>query len=157
MNEVTFLSLLEDHQGIIHKICRLYRDQEEDQQDLFQEIIYQVWRARDSYRAEAKWTTWLYRIALNTALASFRKRKAPVDFLEQLPDSPIIEEEDVHARVFRLLRTLSDADKALISLSLDDLSYQEIADITGLSVNAVGIRLTRIKKKLKKNAEQHGI
>ncbi|WP_449437805.1 RNA polymerase sigma factor [Pedobacter steynii] len=74
MREQSFVKLIHEHQGIIHKICRLYRDSKEDREDLFQEIAYQLWKSFDSYKGEAKISTWMYRIALNTAIASFRKR-----------------------------------------------------------------------------------
>jgi len=75
MDEHPFLVLIQEHQGIIHKICRLYRDSKEDREDLFQEITYQLWKSFPSFKGEAKVSTWMYRIALNTAIASFRKKK----------------------------------------------------------------------------------
>ncbi|RZL97935.1 MAG: sigma-70 family RNA polymerase sigma factor, partial [Pedobacter sp.] len=73
MEDNTFLELIAINQGIIHKICRLYRDTQEDRQDLFQEIVYQLWRSVDNFRHQAKPSTFIYRIAINTAISSLRK------------------------------------------------------------------------------------
>jgi len=154
MHEEQFLTIIQEHQGIIHKICRLYRDKPEDREDLFQEIIFQLWKARISFRNEAKIGTWIYRIALNTSIATFRKKNQNISYLNVLPD--LAEEQLSDELLFRqeklfiALKKLNEADKAIITLYLEDLSYQEIADIIGISENYVGVRLNRIKNTLKK-------
>ncbi|RYE13407.1 MAG: sigma-70 family RNA polymerase sigma factor, partial [Sphingobacteriales bacterium] len=80
MDETQFLTLINTNQGIIHKICRLYRDSPEDRQDLFQEITFQLWKGIPAFRGEAKPSTWIYRIALNTAIATFRKNKPGIQY-----------------------------------------------------------------------------
>jgi RNA polymerase sigma factor (sigma-70 family) len=152
--EKSFLRSIHDYQMVIYKICRMYRDSKEDQEDLFQEIVYQLWKSYPSFKGEAKISSWIYRIALNTAMAVYRKRSPSVDYLEEIPekihpqnDHPVTENED---RLFWALRQLNDAEKALISLYLEDFSYIEIAEITGITENNVGVRLNRIKNKLKK-------
>ncbi|SKA05767.1 RNA polymerase sigma-70 factor, ECF subfamily [Chitinophaga eiseniae] len=152
MNQETFLGLLRQHEGILHKICRLYRDTPEDREDLFQEIVYQLWKSYPSFQGQAKLSSWIYRIALNTALASFRKKGLRVSYPDTLPDhvaipAPVLTEQQ--EQLFLALQQLSDAEKAIITLYLEDLTYQEIAAITGIDVNYVGVKLNRIKTKLK--------
>ena len=151
--ETEFLELIHDNQKIIHKIGRLYRDSREDQEDLFQEIVYQLWKAYPGFKRESKVSSWIYRIALNTAIAIYRKSKISIDHYEEFPehihssDEKTISENE--ERLFWALRKLNDSEKAIISLYLEDFNYQEIAAITGLSESNVGVRLTRIKNKLK--------
>jgi len=151
--EQAFLSMLEEHQNIIHKVCHIYRDRKEDQEDLFQDIVLQLLKAYPDFRNESKVSTWMYRIALNTAIAVFRKNRVPLDFKATIPEElhptdskPVSANQD---RMFRALRPLNQAEKAIITLYLEDFSYREIADITGISENYVGVRINRIKKKLK--------
>ena len=151
--EKEFLELTYRYQKIIHKICMVYRDRKEDQEDLFQEIVYQLWKSYPGFKGTAKLSSWIYRIALNTAIAIYRKPAIAVDFYEQFPEhlrsSHEISMSENEERLFWALRKLSDAEKAVISLYLEDFSYQEIAAITGLSEGNVGVRLNRIKNKLK--------
>ncbi|PSL24338.1 RNA polymerase sigma factor [Dyadobacter jiangsuensis] len=149
--EKIFLETIGAHQRIIFKVSRMYRNTPEDQQDLFQEIVYQLWRAFPGFRNESKITTWIYRIALNTAMASYRKQRPSISLSEHPPDladttDTISEREEW---LFRAFRTLSESERALISLYLEDYSYTEIASVTGISENYVGIKLHRIKEKLK--------
>ncbi len=152
MQEI-FLNIIGDNRKIIHKISRMYRDSREDQEDLYQEIVFQLWKAYPSFRGDSKASTWVYRIALNTAIATFRKPKAAISYSDNLADqyqpweiNEISENED---RMYAALRQLNDSEKALISLFLEDYSYQEIAAITGITENYVGVRMNRIKEKLK--------
>ncbi|MBO9612830.1 MAG: sigma-70 family RNA polymerase sigma factor [Dyadobacter sp.] len=149
--EKIFLETIGAHQRIILKVSRMYRNTPEDQQDLFQEIVYQLWRAFPGFRNESKITTWMYRIALNTAMASYRKQRPPISLSEHPPD--LADTPDtISGReewLFRALRTLSESERALISLYLEDYSYAEIASVTGISENYVGVKLNRIKEKLK--------
>ncbi|SFH48626.1 RNA polymerase sigma factor [Pedobacter insulae] len=154
MSEREFLTMIQDNQRIIHKVCRIYRDSPEDREDLFQEIVFQLWRSYPSFRGGSKSSTWLYRVALNTAMASFRKNKPNVISAEYLPD---IQFEDINyegnerqEKLLASIRQLSEPDRALIALYLDELSYQQIAGILGISENNVGVKLNRIKLKLQK-------
>ena len=152
MNETAFLTLMAEHQGIIHKICRLYRDSREDREDLFQEITFQLWKSFPSFKGNSLISTWLYRIALNTAIASYRKEKPTIDYVETLPE--FVEEpqnEELILRQERLLtamKQLSESEKAIIALYLEDLSYLQIAEILGISENNVGVKINRIKTKI---------
>lgn len=154
MDEKQFLTLIAEHQGIIHKVCRLYRDSREDREDLFQEITYQLWRAIPSFKAQAKESTWIYRVALNTALAAFRKKKPEIAYNAVLPDLPeAAQSEELEfrqERLFAALKQLDDAEKAIITLYLEELSYQEIAALIGINENYVGVKLNRIKHKIQK-------
>lgn len=154
MDETQFLLMIEEHQGIIHKICRVYRDTLEDREDLFQEIIFQLWKSRQTFKNDARISTWIYRIALNTAIATFRKRKQNIEYMPVLPD--YAEEQPCEAsasrqeRLFTALKQLNDTDKTIITLYLEDLSYQEIAEVTGISENYIGVKLNRIKTRIQK-------
>lgn len=151
--EKEFLKSVYDYQKIIYKVCKLYRDIKEDQEDLFQEIVYQLWKSYPSFKGESKISSWIYRIALNTAMAIYRKPKLTIDYFDEISGQnqagsgkEVSENEE---RLFAALRKLNDAEKALISLYLDEFSYQEISKILGISESNVGVRLNRIKSKLK--------
>ncbi|WP_207511118.1 RNA polymerase sigma factor [Longitalea luteola] len=150
MNETEFLALVNQHQGIIHKICRLYRDSPQDQEDLFQEVIFKLWKSVPQFRGEAKFSSWMYRVALSTAIAVYRKKKPDIRYMPAVPDSAEnqAQPDENREQFFRALKQLNDADKALITLYLEDLSYQEIAEIVGISESNVGVRLNRIKSKI---------
>lgn len=152
MNETAFLALMAEHQGIIHKICRLYRDSREDREDLFQEITFQLWKSFPSFKGNSLISTWLYRIALNTAIASYRKEKPTIDYVETLPEfAEESQNEELILRQERLLtaiKQLSESEKAIIALYLEDLSYLQIAEILGISENNVGVKINRIKTKI---------
>ncbi len=145
-----FTHIIDQHQGIIHKVCRIYRDTPEDREDLFQEIIYQLWKAWPSFRGEAKLSTWMYKIAMSTAIARYRKASAlphPVPQQDSFtPHEP--SEHPEKEKLYRAIATLNDGDKAIITLYLDDYSYEEMAEIIGISVNYTGVKLSRIKEKL---------
>ena len=150
MDEAQFLRLIDQHQGIIHKICRLYRDTREDREDLFQEIVFQLWRSMAGFRGEAQFSTWLYRVALTTAITLYRKRKPSITYTADVPDrqETVQEPDEQREQLFRALKQLGDADKALITLHLEGLSYQEMAAITGLTETNIGTKLNRIKKNI---------
>jgi RNA polymerase sigma-70 factor (ECF subfamily) len=151
--EKEFVKLIHDNQRIVYKVCRIYRDHKEDQEDLFQEVVYQLWKSYPSFKGESKISSWIYRITLNTALAIYRNPKPAVDYFEEFPEKihPSTENKvsENAERLFWALRKLNDPEKALISLYLEDFTYQEIAEIVGISENNVGVRLNRIKTKLK--------
>ncbi len=150
MDQSQFLALIAEHQGIIIKICRLYRNSKEDQEDLFQEIVFQLWKSAPSFEGRSKFSTWMYRIALSTAIAGYRRKKPDIYYTPVLPqaqeEQPDADEQ--RERLFDAVTRLNDADKALITLYLEDLSYQEIAAITGLTENNIGVKLNRIKSKI---------
>ena len=154
MDEKQFLKLIGEHQGIIHKICRLYRDTAADREDLFQEIVFQLWRGINTFRGEAKPSTWIYRVALNTAIAAFRKRKPDIEYTPQLPD--VIQENESEElalrreRLISAIKQLNDGEKAIVALYLDDIDRPQIAEIIGITENNVAVKLNRIKEKIQK-------
>ena len=151
--EKEFLKTIQECQKIISKVCQLYRDTKQDQEDLFQEIVYQLWKSYPGFRSESKISSWIYRIAINTAIVIYRKPGLKIKYYDEIPQHfhPSFEKEksDNEEKLFNALRKLSDVEKAIVSLFLDDYSYREIAEITGISENNVGVRLNRIKNKLK--------
>jgi RNA polymerase sigma factor (sigma-70 family) len=148
-----FLKTIDENQGIIFRVCKMYRDTKQDQEDLFQEIVFQLWKAFPSFRRESKPSTWMYRIAINTAIAIYRKKRIIESNLDGIPEAshPFDKNErsENEERMFEALRKLNNAEKAIISLFLEDYSYKEIAEITGFTENNVGVQLNRIKNKLK--------
>lgn len=151
MSEATFLQLLNSNQGIIGKVCSIYCNYKEDYEDLFQEITYQAWKGYAGFRGDAKFSTWLYRIALNTAISSFRKKRPTVDLVATLPDhyvQDLNEKSDEQQLLLQAIKTLNEAEKAIIALYLDEMSYREIAELIGISENNVGVKINRIKNKL---------
>ena len=151
--EKDFLKHLSQYNAMIHKLCRLYRDSVEDREDLFQEIVFQLWKSYPNYKGDAKINTWMYRIALNTAIASFRKKSTTINYSPELPDFAEEQQSDElelrQERLFAVLKLFDDSEKALIALYFEELSYHEIAEITGINENYVGVKLNRIKAKIK--------
>ena len=150
-----FIKQLNENQRIIHKICKIYMDNPSDHEDLFQEIVIQLWKAYPNFRGEAKFSTWAYRIGLHTALALFRKRKrdVPADSMEILPEIKIAEENDDQTAqiqvMYDAIHQLSDVEKALIMMYLDDKPYREISEILGITEGNARVKMNRAKEKLK--------
>lgn len=151
-----FVKLIEEHQGIIYKVSRMYCDKDQCRQDLFQDILFQLWQSYPSFNKKAKFSTWMYRVALNTAIAQFRKEKRNHE--DSVPEFPIIieeeesykEKEDRRELVHRAIGKLSKAEKAIIILYMDDYSYEEISEIAGITMSNVGVKINRIKTKLQR-------
>ena len=152
--EEPFLALLNAHQGVIHRISSAYATGVADRQDLFQEIVYQLWRSYPNYRRESSPITWLYRVSLNTALtaARVRARRPRLVPLEAAPEpaTPPAQAPDPEAAgLRRAIARLDAIERALLMCYLEDLSYARIGEILGISESNVGVRLTRIKAKLR--------
>jgi len=148
-----FLDILNNHRGLIYKVCNLYCSDSEDRKDLFQEIVFQIWKSMAGFRRESKLSTWMYRIALNTAITHFRREKRSVNPVSITGiDIPDIhdgdEQEELLTQLFKAIEHLDKIDKSIILLYLEEKSYEEISEITGLSKSNVGVRLNRIKIKL---------
>ena len=148
-----FVDILNDHRRLIFKVCHLYCRDPEDRKDLFQEIVLQAWKSIGSFRNESKLSTWMYRVALNTAITHFRKEKRTVNTTSitdiEMPETdPDDEIEEQLALLFTAIERLDKFDKSIILLYLEEKSYEEISEITGLSKTNVGVKLNRIKKKL---------
>lgn len=147
------LRLLQQHAGILHKIIRLYTDDAEDRRDLYQDMLYETWRAYAGFRGASAFSTWLYRVALNTAL-TFRKKNLRQVSLVGLDAAGHIPGEDIPALspaaelLYRAIRQLPETDRAIISLHLDGYDNEEIAAISGMTKNHVAVKLHRIKTEL---------
>lgn len=143
--------------AIIIKICRAYTNSQEDFEDYYQEVCLQIWRSRDQFREQCKWSTWVYRISLNVCLTLLKKRKNTRQTYftsDVLPDVVITEnkafEDDSLNHLYAAIKRLSEVDRALILLYLEEKSYQEIADILNTNANNIGVRVNRIRERLKK-------
>ncbi|WP_321348680.1 sigma-70 family RNA polymerase sigma factor [uncultured Draconibacterium sp.] len=152
VNKTEFSQLIEQHQAIIHKITMVYADGRSNREDLFQEICLQLWRSYPNFRSESKFSTWMYRVALNTAISDIRKKKTDIHF-EQLHDNDRLQTETSDEKeqvklLYRAISKLNRIDKALILLWLEEKSYEEIASILGISKTNVSVKLVRIKHKL---------
>ncbi len=150
-----FSRLIEDNQNIIFKVSCMYCNNENCREDLFQEILLQLWNSFPNFDRKRKYTTWMYRIALNTAISQFRKTKSnKIDFTDSYPetvsthDNSAEKNEDTRL-LFIAISKLSKTEKAIIMLYMDDCSYDEISEIIGISGSNVGVKINRIKKKLK--------
>jgi len=160
--QAAFTELIAKHQNIIHKICNVYRDTEDDRKDLFQEVVYQIWKSYDSFSGQSKITTWIYRIALNTAIAPFRQakhkmRKNQVDLeatLNLADESAAPYRNEDTQMLYLAVNRLNEVEKALTVLYLEEYSYKEIAEIMGISVTNVGVKLNRVKNKLRQIFEE---
>ncbi len=159
-----FLSVIEQHKGIIYKIANSYCKVQAERQDVIQEIIIQIWQSFDRYNSQFSRSTWIYRIALNTAISYYRKHKTQKQDTTELTtvlemsliaDAPYQENPNL-LKLQAFIQELRDIDKALILLYLDGLSQKEIAKIVGITSSNVGTKLSRIKKLLQqkfKNTE----
>ena len=155
--EKEFVTLVNRHIGMIYKVCNIYCPDPEDRKDLFQEIVLQLWKGYASFRQEAQFSTWLYRVALNTAISNYRKttkrphRTSLAEAGIDIPDPADISFGDEKIRLlYKAIEQLTVIEKAMIMLHLDGSTYNEIAAVTGISNNNVGVKLNRIKSKLEK-------
>jgi RNA polymerase sigma-70 factor (ECF subfamily) len=142
--------------GIIIKICRAYTSTQEDFEDYYQEVCLQIWRSHENFREESDWSTWLYRLSLNVCMTLFKKKKNQHQYFssDTLPDDVAIEnnsfgDEDLNV-LYNAIHHLSEIDRAIILLYLEEKKYEEIATIIGTNPNNIGVRIKRIKERLKK-------
>jgi len=144
------------HSGIIIKICRAYTDSQEDFEDYYQEVCLQIWKSKDNFREQSEWSTWIYRLSLNVCLTLLKKKKNNRQHftsdslqIEATEDSRVFSDEPLNL-LYSAIRKLSEIDRAVILLYLEEKTYQEIADIIGTNPNNIGVRIKRIKERLKK-------
>ena len=155
--EKAFIELIRENERLIYKVCSVYVSDEFPIADLFQEVIYNLWKSYLKFRNECSVSTWMYRIALNTCITGMRKelrRPQQVSILDLKEN--LIEPESMEENIremYKLIYRLKTLERAIILLYLEEKSYQEIADITGLTLNNVATKLKRIKEKLKKMSE----
>jgi RNA polymerase sigma-70 factor, ECF subfamily len=151
-DRTSFIDRINAHRNIIHKVGWVYGHNADDREDLEQDILLQLWRSRASFDDRAAFSTWMYRVALNTAI-TFRRRQRPTEPLDREPQIPARQAEQAqHAEELRQLygaiAKLGAIEKALILLWLDERSYEEIAETLGISSKNVSVRLVRIRAKL---------
>lgn len=154
--EKEFLEKIEKHKGIIFKISKMYMDNKDDRDDLFQEITYQVWRAYPGFKGQSEFSTWLYRIALNTAIV-FLKSEKKRSFIanEDFSNYKIVEDEyndekdEKLSAMYQAIHQLNPIDKAFIFYYLEDFPGREIAEQMGISEGNVRVKMNRAKNKLK--------
>ncbi|PKA99503.1 RNA polymerase sigma-70 factor (ECF subfamily) [Flavobacteriaceae bacterium MAR_2009_75] len=154
--EHQFVTELENNQNIVHKVCTLYTNDRDAHNDLFQEITIQLWRAYPKFRGESKFSTWMYRVALNTAITLYRKSKRTIK--TQNYDSVIFRikadeydatEEEQLKLMYQAVKQLGDIEKALVFLYLEDKDYREISETLGITEVNARVKMNRIKKKLR--------
>jgi RNA polymerase sigma factor (sigma-70 family) len=146
-----FVSLVKENEALIRKVCRIYAPVLDERQDLFQEIVLQLWKAYGSFRNESKVSTWIYRVALNTAINHRKKEHRHRTVDRPLPDSAISDHGDAKEQLRILhaeIEALGDIDKAIAFLYLEGYRYPEIAVMSGLTETNVATRLSRIKRKI---------
>jgi RNA polymerase sigma-70 factor (ECF subfamily) len=158
-SEKEFISLLNQHQKIIYKVCNLYMDKHADREDLFQEITLQAWKAYGNFRGDAKFSTWLYRVSLNTAITFYRKDKRKPDIIntDLLPESTESSDDPIEEQVkamYAAIGELSKIDKAIVMLYLEDYPYTDIGEMMGITANNVAVKMNRIKGKLKEQSNK---
>lgn len=158
MSSDFYISQILPYVEIIIKICRAYTDTQEDFEDYYQEVCLQIWRTRHNYNGKAEWSTWIYRLSLNVCMTLLKKRRTKRKHFS----SAEVKTELLHARedtkreqapiaqLYKAIRQLSEVDRAVILLYLEEQPYKEIAEIMGTNPNNIGVRIKRIKTRLKK-------
>jgi RNA polymerase sigma-70 factor (ECF subfamily) len=154
--EHKFVTELQDNQNIVHKVCTLYTNDRDSHNDLFQEITIQLWKAYPKFRGEAKFSTWMYRVALNTAITLYRKSKKRIDtqdyesviFKIKADEYDETEEQQLKL-MYKAVRQLGDVDKALVFLYLEEKNYTEISETLGITEVNARVKMNRIKTKLR--------
>ena len=156
VTEQNFVTLLQEHQNILHKVCRIYTYDSDAHKDLFQEISIQLWKAFPKFRGDSKFSTWMYRVGLNTAITLYRKslrqvqsqRIKSVEFKLSYEVYDDTKDEQLKL-IYGAVRKLNDIDKGIVFLYLENKNYKEISETLGISEVNARVRMNRIKTKLK--------
>lgn len=161
-SEQEFSKHVQESQGIIHKVSRMYCDDEEHRKDLFQEILIQLWKSYPSFRGDSKFSTWMYRVAINVAIQDLRKTKKKQQLFfqtNQFKDTSEEKKSDVQNEKLKLMHSaiakLNKVEKAIVMLHLEEKSNEEIAEIIGITQNYVRVKMNRIKTKLSKTVKKN--
>ena len=148
--EAEFLNMLRAYNGIIYKIASFYTDENTTLDDLYQDVVLNIWKAFPNFRKESQLSTWIYRIALNTCVSFYRKNTRRPACVEITPEiKAYAEENESIAELYACINQLGKLERALILLYLEDRPYKEIAEIMGITVTNVSTKINRIKEKLK--------
>lgn len=151
-----FKEIIKEYHPILYKIGRVYNN-DDDFDDLYQEMLIAIWKALKNFRGDSKISTWLYKVALNTALTYQRKnkfsffQKSNLDEIENIPfthENSAIEREASIEALYAAIKQLKSDDRSLVLLYLEEKSYEEMAEILGISTSLVGVKINRVKKKL---------
>ncbi len=152
--EQEFVSMIQANERVIYKVCYLYTTPRNTLNDLYQEVVLNLWKAYPKFRQECKVSTWIYRIALNTCISFIRKDKNMPEIVTLSLENDRTEEDDetglMLKRMYGMINKLGPLEKSIILLYLEDKSYEEISEITGLTLTNVATKLSRIKDKLRK-------
>lgn len=156
-----FVELIRQHQGIIFKVSRMYCNERICRDDLFQDILLQLWRSFPSYDRKRKFSSWMYSVALNTAISQLRKdSRRKIESIQEVPLAITdCDDNEAYERtkfLYEAINRLSKAEKSIMLLYLDECTYEEIAEIIGITVSNVGVKINRIKKKLKEYLKELG-
>ena len=154
--EHSFVEQLQKHQNIVHKVCRLYTNNTDAHNDLFQEITIQLWKAYPKFRGDSKFSTWMYRVGLNTAITLYRKSKRRIntqefdalEFKIKAEEYDDTEEQQLKL-LYKAVHQLNDIEKALVFLYLEDKDYREISETLGITEVNARVKMNRVKKKLR--------
>lgn len=155
--EELFLTALESYKDRLYRVCKSYTNGSDEAQDLFQDVVLNVWKSLPSFNGQSALSTWMYRVALNVCLQARYKHnqkqartlRLESIHLEQMPSEEFgAEEEERYKALHQCIQQLNDSDKSVIILFLEDLPYKDIADVTGLTENHVAVKIKRIKTKL---------
>ena len=156
MSSDFYSSSILPYAAIIIKICRAYTNTPEDFEDYYQEVCLQIWKSKDNFKEQSEWSTWVYRLSLNVSMTLLKKKKNSHQYFasdslpdEVMEDSHVFTDESLN-QLYSAIRKLSEVDRGVILLYLEEKSYQEIADIIGTNPNNIGVRIKRIKERLKK-------
>ena len=154
-----FEQQIREHERLLYKVCHIYADHAADRDDLFQEIVIQLWKAYPNFKGKSTFSTWLYRVALNTAITGLRKKKNFITTYEpaQLPEHPDDQQAQVTEERLQLMYSaiseLNSIDKAIVMLYMEDRSYEEMEDILGMSQGSLRVRMNRIKATLRERTK----
>lgn len=159
--EKEFSMLIKDNQGLIIKVSRLYTNSLDDEKDLFQEIVLQLWRSYDSFKGDSKISTWMYRVALNTAITLFRKKTKSLqtDELKDFHHHDYLEDDGEKQQqislLYKVIKMLPNVERAIVMMYLDDLPYRDIAENLGITEVNARVKMNRLKKTLKELMEKY--
>ena len=156
--ELEFAQTIKEHKSTIYTVCYMFSNNPEEVADLFQEILINLWKGFPKFREDSNVRTWIYRVSLNTCISSERKNKRRVETLPLTMDINLFDDSDDDTKQVQMLRNrinkLGPFDRAIVLLWLENLSYEEIAAIVGISAKNVSVRLVRIREQLKKMSNE---
>ena len=156
--ELEFAQIVKEHKGTIYTVCYMFSKDEAEVSDLFQDILVNLWKGFAKFRGESSYGTWVYRVSLNTCISAERKKKRKAETIPLTMDINLFEDSDEDTKQVKMLRDritrLGPFDRAIVLLWLENLSYDEIGAIVGISAKNVSVRLVRIREQLKKMSNE---